>query len=75
MLDHINEIMRWVVAPIAAFVWFIYMRQQKNNTDIAVIKSEIRSYRMSNDREIKEMRETVRAIFAKLDSIEQSLRK
>ena len=75
MLDHINEIMRWVVAPIAAFVWYIYMRQQKNNTDIAVIKSELRSYRMSNDREIKEMRETVRAIFSKLDSIEQSLRK
>ena len=75
MLEHINEIMCWVVAPVAAFVWYIYMRQQKHNTDIAVIKSELSSYRMSNDREIKEMRETVRAIFAKLDSIEQSLRK
>lgn len=75
MLDHINEIMRWIVAPTAAFVWYIYMRQQRNNTDIAVIKSELSSYRLSNDREIKEMRETVRAIFMKLDSIEQSLRK
>ena len=75
MLEHINEIMRWIVAPVAAFVWYIYMRQQKHNTDIAVIKSELSSYRMSNDREIKEMRPTVRATFVKLRSIEQSLRK
>ena len=67
--------MRWIVAPVAAFVWFIYMRQQKNNTDIAVLKAQLQHYQVANDREIKEMRETVKGIYAKLDNLEQYLRK
>lgn len=75
MMEYINEIMRWVVMPVAAFVWFIYIRQQKNNTDIAVLRTKLESYQTTNDREIKEMRETVKGIYTKLDNLEQYLRK
>jgi|TARA_B100000212_G_scaffold69943_1_gene49036 hypothetical protein len=74
-MEYINEIMRWIIAPVAAFVWFIYMRQQKNTTDIAVLKAQLQHYQTANDREIKEMRETVKGIYAKLDNLEQYLRK
>ena len=65
----------FVVAPVAAFVWVLYQKQQTHNTDIAVLKAETASARLAHDREIKEIRETTRAIMAKLDSIEEALRK
>jgi len=67
--------MRWVVAPVCAFVWFIYQRQQSHSLDIAVLKATTATAQEAHDREIKEIRETSRAIMAKLDSIEQALRK
>lgn len=71
----LSAIMQWVVAPVAAFVWVLYQKQQTHNTDIAVLKAETASARLAHDREIKEIRETSRAIMAKLDSIEEALRK
>jgi hypothetical protein len=71
----LSAIMQWVVAPVAAFVWVIYQKQQVHNTDIAVLKAETATARLAHDREIKEIRETSRAIMAKLDSIEEALRK
>jgi hypothetical protein len=71
----LTAIMQWVIWPVAAFVWVIYRQQQKHDTAIAVIQSETNIARMAHDREIKEIRETTRAIMAKLDSIEEALRK
>ena len=73
--DMINSIMQWVVLPIAYFVWMIYQRQGQHHTDIAVLKAQHEANKLAYDREMKEMKETIRAIFQKLDTIEQALRK
>jgi len=74
MIETIQLIMEWLVAPIAIVVWYLMMSVSKSNTDIAVLKATMDSSRLSHDREMKEMKETIKAIFNKLDSIEQSLR-
>lgn len=71
----LNSVMQWVIMPVAAFVWVIYRQQQTHETAIAVLQAETATARLAHDREIKEIRETSRAIMAKLDSIEQALRK
>lgn len=73
--DIMDSIMRWVVAPIAAFVWILYNKQQVHATSIAVLQAQMNAFQLAHDREIKEIRDTSRAIMAKLDSIEEALRK
>lgn len=74
-LKVLNAIMQWIVMPIAAFVWVIYRQQQKHETAIAVLQTATETAKLAHDREIKEIRETSRAIMQKLDSIEEALRK
>lgn len=74
-LKVLGVLMQWIVAPVGAFVWIIYRQQQTHATSIAVLQAETATARMAHDREIKEIRETSRAIMAKLDSIEEALRK
>jgi hypothetical protein len=74
MLEMINIVMQWLVAPIIAAVWMLYNKANKNETDIAVLKAMYDSSAVHHDREMKEMRDTIKAIFNKLDNIEQSLR-
>jgi hypothetical protein len=74
MMDMLEAIMKWIVAPVGAFVYLIWTRQQDHHLDIAVIKSQIESDRLAHNREMKEMREVTKAIFAKLDRIEEALR-
>lgn len=74
-LEVLNVIMQWIIAPVAAFVWVLYQKQQSHHTDIAVLKAETASAKLAHDREIKEIRETSRAIMDKLSSIEEALRK
>jgi Tfp pilus assembly protein PilN len=71
----LGAILQFVVAPVAAFVWLIYVKQQTHSTAIAVLQAESLTARQAHDREIKEIKDTTRAIFAKLDSIEEALRK
>jgi hypothetical protein len=73
--DMVNAVMQWIILPIAAFVWIIYQRQGDHQTDIAVLKAQYEANKMAHDREMKEMKETIKAIFVKLDNIEQALRK
>ena len=73
--DVISAVVQWVVLPMAAFVWVIYQRQGDHHTDIAVLKAQHEGTKLSHDREMKEMKETIKAIFHKLDNIEQALRK
>ena len=67
-------IIQWLAAPLAAVVWFLFMKSSKNEKDIAVLQAQYESNRLAYDREMKEIKETIKAIFNKLDSIEQALR-
>jgi len=74
MMETIDLVMQWLVAPIVVVVWYLFNTANKTATDVAVLKAQSDSSRVSHDREMKEMKETIKAIFNKLDSIEQSLR-
>lgn len=74
MMETLDLVMQWLVAPIAIVVWYVFNMTNKNTTDVAVLKAQLDSSKVSHDREMKEMKETIKAIFNKLDSIEQSLR-
>ena len=52
----------------------IHIKVSRHNTDIAVLKSRIMSDKLAHDREMKDVKEALRSIAAKLDSIEQALR-
>jgi hypothetical protein len=75
LLPFLQTVLQWIVAPVVAVVWMMYRQQQSHTTDIAVIKADLLSAKAAHDREMKEIRETTRAIMQKLDSIEQALRK
>jgi hypothetical protein len=74
MLEMLNIVMQWLIAPIIAAVWIIFNKSVKNETDIAVLRARHEANEVHHDREMKEMRDTIKAIFNKLDNIEQSLR-
>jgi hypothetical protein len=74
MYEMVDLFMQWLVAPIIVVVWVLFNKVTKNERDIAVIQAQHESSKTSYDREMKEMKETIKAIFLKLDSIEQSLR-
>ena len=74
-MEVIDLVMKWIVAPVAAFVWLLYGRVNKHATDIEVIKATSAANKEAHDREFKEMRESFRRVFEKLDNIEQALRK
>jgi hypothetical protein len=73
--DVLNVIMQWIVLPVTGLAVYIYQRQNDHHTDIAVLKTQHEANKVAHDREMKEMKETVKAIFSKLDNIEQALRK
>ncbi len=73
-MEMLEFIAQWLAAPLAFVVWFLFMKSTKNERDIAVLQAQYESNRLAYDREMKELKETVKAIFNKLDSIEQALR-
>ena len=74
MMDTFLFIIQWLIAPVAAFVWMMHVKVSRHDTDIAVLKSQIMSDKLAHDREMKDVKEALRSIAAKLDSIEQALR-
>lgn len=68
-------LMQWVIVPVAGAVWFIYKTQQDHATKLAVLAAVHDANKAAHDREFKEMRENFKAVFTKLDNIEQALRK
>ena len=74
-MELLDLALKWVVAPLAAFIWLMHNKQQEQNVTLAVIQNQIEANKEAHDRENKEMRDNLRAIFAKLDSIETALRK
>lgn len=73
-MEMLEFIAQWLAAPLAFVVWFLFMKSSKNEKDIAVLQAQYEANRLAYDREMKELKETVKAIFNKLDSIEQALR-
>lgn len=74
-MELLDTIMRWIVAPVAGFVWLLHRQTQGHATDIAVLKANQTSDKQAHDREFKQVREDMRSILAKLDDIEKALRK
>jgi hypothetical protein len=74
-MEVLDAIMKWIVAPVAAFVWLVYQRQQDHATEIAVLKAQAASNKEAHDREFKQLQDNFKAVFAKLDTIEEALRK
>ena len=74
MMDTVLFIIQWLIAPVAAFVWMMYVKVSRHDTDIAVLKLQIMSDKLAHDREMKDVKEALRSIAAKLDNIEQALR-
>lgn len=70
----VEFIAQWIGAPLVFVVWFLFIKSTKNERDIAVLQAQQEANRLAYDREIKEIKETIKAIFNKLDSIEQALR-
>ena len=71
MMDTVLFIIQWLIAPVAAFVWMMHIKVSRHNTDIAVLKSQIMSDKLAHDREMKDVKEALRSIAAKLDSIDR----
>ena len=74
-VEFLKMLMQWVVVPVAGFVWLMHKTQQDHATQLAVLKAVHEANKEAHDREFKEMRESFKAVFAKLDNIEQALRK
>jgi soluble cytochrome b562 len=75
MMNTVDLILQYLAAPLAAVVWMLFNKVNKNEKDIAVLQSQMNADKTAHDREMKEMKETIKAIFNKLDNIEQALRK
>ena len=74
-MDVLEFIMEWAVAPVAAIVFAMYNRQQSHSTDIAVLKATASANKEAHDREFKQIQDSFKAVFLKLDDIERALRK
>jgi soluble cytochrome b562 len=73
-MDTVLFVIQWLIAPVAAFVWMMHLKVSRHDTDIALLKSQILSDKLAHDREMKDVKEALRSIAAKLDNIEQALR-
>lgn len=74
-VEFIKMLVQWVVVPVAGFVWLMHKTQQGHATKLAVLEAVHEANKQAHDREFKEMRDSFKAVFAKLDNIEQALRK
>lgn len=74
-MEVLDAVMRWVIAPVAGFVWLLHTKVNKQSTDIAVMQATASANKEAHDREFKEMRENFKAVMTKLDDIEKALRK
>ena len=74
MYEMVDLIMQWLVLPMALLGWHLFNRCTKHETEIAVLQTQIETAKLSYDREMKEIKDTIKQIFNKLDNIEQALR-
>jgi hypothetical protein len=75
VLDIFRMVMQWGIVPLVAFVFLIHKNQQNHNTEIAVLRALHNANKDAHDREFKEVKDSFKAVIAKLEGIEQHLRK
>jgi hypothetical protein len=75
MTDMLDLFLKYVIFPVAGFVWMLHTKLQAHSTKLAVMEAQIEASKQAQDREFRDMRRIVDAIFSKLDGIEAALRK
>lgn len=75
LMELAKLLLQFAVLPIIAFMWAHYKMTQNHDTEIAVMKSEHALVKENHDREFKEVRESFKRIFEKLDEIQKDMRK
>jgi hypothetical protein len=74
-MELLEVVLKWVVAPVALGVLHMYRVQQQHSTKLAVLAAVHEANKEAHDREFKEVRESFKRVFEKLDNIEGALRK
>jgi hypothetical protein len=74
-MEVVEFVVKWAVAPVIAIMFMMYNRQQSHDTDIAVLKATATANKEAHDREFKQIQDSFKAVFLKLDDIERALRK
>jgi tRNA A-37 threonylcarbamoyl transferase component Bud32 len=74
-MEMLEFVMKWAVAPVMAIVFAMYNRQQSHATDIAVLKATASANKEAHDREFRQIQASFQAVFDKLSTIEEALRK
>lgn len=74
-LEVVDAVVKWIVMPVAGFVWLLHKRQQDHDKKIAVMETEIINVRSTHEHSSANLKMQLDRIFAKLDNIEGSLRK
>ena len=74
-MEMLEFVMKWAVAPVIAIVFAMYNRQQSHATDIAVLKATASANKEAHDREFRQIQASFQAVFDKLSTIEEALRK
>lgn len=74
-MDLIDLILKYVVVPVAAFVWGVHMRVTKQSTDIAVLTVKLAAHEAARAESERRVEVNMGRIMEKLDSIEAALRK
>lgn len=74
-MEVLEFVVKWAVAPVIAIMFMMYNRQQSHDTDIAVLKATATANKEAHDREFKQIQDSFKAVFLKLDDIERALRK
>ena len=69
IMEAVELLIQYIVVPICGVLWFMYKHQQKQATQIAVLQATTTQTQLTNDREFKELRESLARMDAKLDSI------
>jgi hypothetical protein len=75
ILDLVRMAIQWGVVPLVGFVFLLFKGQQNHNTEIAVLKALHSANKDAHDREFKEVKDSFKTVLAKLEGIEQHLRK
>jgi hypothetical protein len=75
MFDILKAILQFAVLPLAGFMWAHYSMTQRHEKQIAVIQTEHALVKENHDREFKEVRESFKRIFDKLDEIQRDMQK
>lgn len=74
-MDVLEFLMKWAVAPLIGVIFAMFAKQQAHATDIAVLKATATANKEAHDREFKQIQDSFKAVFLKLDDIERALRK